>query len=156
MPTWKEPRFRTRVSSLMRSPGPSRILRRVPVTRQPETVQALARGRALFNAGRFWEAHETWEEAWRVEHGPIRLLLHGLIQVAAGCHHVVVTHRAAGAVKLLGSGLEKLETVPDGLVGFALDAFRTDVVRLLELSRSWMRGDCDAVEASRLPRLELQ
>jgi len=128
----------------------------MPVTRQPETVQALARGRALFNAGRFWEAHEAWEEAWRVEQGPIRLLLHGLIQVAAGCHHVAVTNRAAGAVKLLGSGLQKLEKVPDGLVGLALDAFRCDVARLLELSRSWMDGDCDAVKASTLPRLELQ
>jgi predicted metal-dependent hydrolase len=52
-------------------------------TRRPLS-DSLEEGRALFNAGRFFEAHERWEEAWLVETGAARLLLQGLIQVAAG------------------------------------------------------------------------
>jgi predicted metal-dependent hydrolase len=45
-------------------------------------------GVELFNAGRYWEAHEAWEQAWIPDrHGPDRDFYKGLIQVAAGCFH---------------------------------------------------------------------
>jgi predicted metal-dependent hydrolase len=48
----------------------------------------LDRGIGLFNAGRYWDAHEAWEEAWTPDrHGPDRGFYKGLIQVAAGCLH---------------------------------------------------------------------
>ena len=48
----------------------------------------LRRGVELFNQGRYWEAHEAWEEAWTPDrHGPDRGFYKGLIQVAAGCLH---------------------------------------------------------------------
>jgi uncharacterized protein len=123
------------------------------VSLPPFTSEALAQGQALFNAGRFWEAHEAWEAAWRVERGDVRRMLHGLIQVAAGCHHALVTGRAAGAVKLLASGLEKLESLPDDLGALALERFRRDVARTLEAARSWQSGERDQVDACALPRL---
>ncbi len=121
---------------------------------RPNARDALLRGQALFNQRQFWDAHEAWEAAWRVEHGDVRLLLHGLIQVAAGCHHAFVTGRAAGAVKLLASGLEKLEHVPDGLGGLALDRFRPAVVQMLEAARRWERSDIEAMKPSVVPQLE--
>jgi uncharacterized protein len=49
---------------------------------------SLAEGVALFNQGRFWEAHEAWETAWIPDrHGPDRGFYKGLIQIAAGCLH---------------------------------------------------------------------
>ena len=40
----------------------------------PETTRAaLAAGVRLFDAGLFFEAHEVWEDVWRVETGPTRL-----------------------------------------------------------------------------------
>ena len=56
----------------------------------PSTPGALRRGAALFDKGRFWDAHEAWEEAWLEEDGEVRLLLQGLIQVAAGYHKATV------------------------------------------------------------------
>jgi predicted metal-dependent hydrolase len=48
----------------------------------------LERGVELFNQGRYWEAHEAWEQAWVPDrYGPDRGLYKGLIQVAAGCLH---------------------------------------------------------------------
>ena len=46
-------------------------------------MDALRRGAALYQAGRYWEAHEVWEDRWRVAAGGERHLLQGLIQVAA-------------------------------------------------------------------------
>ena len=81
----------------------------------PSTPGALRRGAALFDEGRFWDAHEAWEEAWLEEDGEVRLLLQGLIQVAAGYHKATVQLQPNGCVKLLRSGLTKLEPLPPGI-----------------------------------------
>ena len=42
----------------------------------------------LFNRGRYWHAHEAWEDAWKVEGDPeIRLFYKGIIQTAAALVH---------------------------------------------------------------------
>src|SRR6185503_690713 len=52
----------------------------------------LLRGVELFNAARFYEAHEVWEEVWRSTTPEPKDLLQGLIQVAVGMVH----HRDRG------------------------------------------------------------
>jgi hypothetical protein len=46
-----------------------------------------AQGVALFNAGRWWEAHEAWEGAWRAAEGAERDRWQGLILAAAALLH---------------------------------------------------------------------
>lgn len=81
-------------------------------------TKALHDGIALFNERQFFEAHEVWEDAWRTAAGDERVLLHGLIQVAAGFHKLQCG-QPAGAVALFDKGLEKLAAVgsagPQGL-----------------------------------------
>jgi hypothetical protein len=82
--------------------------------------QQLARGAAHYQAGRFHEAHEAWEEAWRVEpRGPRRALLHGLVQVAAGLLKAR-QGRLQGAATLLTRALGHLWPLRAGLEGVAL------------------------------------
>ncbi len=50
-----------------------------------ETV-LLEKGIGLFNAGRFWEAHEAWEEIWQNHPEDGRFFIQGLIQLAAAFH----------------------------------------------------------------------
>lgn len=70
------------------------------------------RGIDLFNAGRYWEAHEAWEEAWTPDrHGPDRGFYKGLIQIAAGCLHYRRRNRR-GAINKWRSGLEQLRPYP--------------------------------------------
>ena len=58
----------------------------------------------LFNAGRFWEAHEAWEREWVPDRrGPDAGFYKGLIQVAAGCLHYQRGNRR-GAVNKWRSG----------------------------------------------------
>jgi predicted metal-dependent hydrolase len=111
----------------------------MPLSRQTE--ERLARGRELFNSGLYFEAHEAWEDAWREETGPVRLTLHGLIQVAAGMHKATRQNQPKGCVRLLGAGLEKLRGVPEDSCGFALTEFREAIREALERARRWQAGE---------------
>jgi uncharacterized protein len=64
----------------------------------------LVRGVDAFNAGRFFTAHEIWEELWLESVGPEKQLLQGLIQIAAG-YAKAETGVGSGARKLLTRGL---------------------------------------------------
>jgi hypothetical protein len=119
----------------------------------PDTPQRLERGRALFNARLFWEAHEAWEAAWMEEGGDTRLFLQGLIQVAAGYYKAFVQEQPVGCVKLLGTGLDKLRPLDGRFGGIALSAFVTMVERTLVSARAWQSGG-SPIDAREVPRLE--
>jgi len=86
------------------------------------------RGARLFDAGAFFEAHEAWEERWRVETDPAaRRLLQGLIQIAAAFHKLVVSGAPASALRLLGRGVAKLDACPGEIEARGLAAFRDDI-----------------------------
>lgn len=53
-----------------------------------ELPDAVVRGLEYFNAGKFFEAHEFLEIAWRAEKGPIRDLYRGILQVGVGYYHL--------------------------------------------------------------------
>lgn len=125
------------------------------MTPHPGSTQAtLERGLALFNSRRFFEAHEAWEEAWLQERGELRVLLHGLIQVAAGCVKAFDHPRPNGATRLLATGLAKLAPLPDGLAGLSLGPFREEAGRCLLEARRWAAGERAPLEVALAPRLE--
>ena len=119
----------------------------------PDTPARLERGRALFNARLFWEAHEAWEEAWIAEDGDARLFLQGLIQVAAGYYKAFVQEQPVGCVKLLGTGLDKLRPLDGRFGGLALSAFVTQVEGTLESARAWQAGG-PPIDEQEVPTLE--
>ena len=121
----------------------------------PSTAGALRRGAALFDQGLFWEAHEAWEEAWLEEEGEVRLFLQGLIQVAAGYHKATVQLQPNGCVKLLRSGLDKLEPLPSEFLGVQLGSFLSQVQRTLAEARRWQSGELPAFPNQLIPRLAL-
>ena len=68
----------------------------------------LRRGIDLFNAGRYWDAHEVWEHDWMPDRkGPDAGFYKGLIQVAAGCLHFGRRNRR-GTVNKWRSGADYL------------------------------------------------
>lgn len=81
---------------------------------------SLAAGVALFNAQRFWDAHEAWERLWLAAEGPEKKFLQGLIQLAAAYHHVQ-RGTYSGGIRLFDAALAKLgEFAPEyGGVGRA-------------------------------------
>ena len=64
-------------------------------------------GQIAFNRGDFFLAHEHWEEFWHESAGTERIAMQGLIQIAAGLHHLK-EGRSEPATRLLDKGVRKL------------------------------------------------
>jgi predicted metal-dependent hydrolase len=119
-----------------------------------ETELALERGRALYNAARYYDAHEAWEEAWLREEGEARRLLQGLIQVAAGYFKAFAQGKPSGSARLLAAGLEKLAPIPEGFAALSLDPFRERVALCLAEVERWAAGERAGLDPDLAPKLE--
>ena len=74
-------------------------------------IDLLTEGINFFNAGRYFEAHERWEDLWRITKGPLRLFYQGLVQAAVGLHHQ--SHgNLNGARAQITKSLAKLQEYP--------------------------------------------
>ena len=80
---------------------------------------AYLRGIELFNAARFFEAHEAWEELWLTAAGDERLFLHALIQTAAALLHVQ-RGNLKGAASVWRRAQTKLNLVPQEIMGLSV------------------------------------
>jgi uncharacterized protein len=106
--------------------------------------EKFGRGVADFNAGRFFEAHEVWEELWLGAEEPEKTFLQGLIQIAAAFHHQG-RGNARGAQSLLAAGMAKLTRCPDDFRGIAMAKLRQDVERWAGMVRSENRAESRGV-----------
>jgi hypothetical protein len=71
--------------------------------------ELLERGLSLFNTGRFYDAHEVWEDLWReTPPGPLRSRYQGLVQAAVAFHHIA-SGNALGGLGLLPRARHNLE-----------------------------------------------
>jgi len=103
-----------------------------------------------FNAGRFFEAHEAFEDLLDDVEGDERWdMLVALVQVAVGYHKA--THGHPGATRMLALGLEKLAPFAADAGGVALDALRARVAA--DLARARAGDDLAACLAADPPRL---
>ncbi len=68
----------------------------------------LEQGRILFNGGQYYEAHEIWEDLWRLTSGTLKVSYQGLIQAAVGMHHLSNLNEA-GAAGQLHKAIRNLE-----------------------------------------------
>ncbi len=91
-----------------------------------EELAALARGIAQFNDGRFFECHDTLEEAWSGVRGAPRDFFQGLIQAAVGFFHLGNGNRP-GAVTLLRRSLARLERYPARYGGVQIASLRASL-----------------------------
>jgi predicted metal-dependent hydrolase len=89
----------------------------------------LLRGVDLFNAARFYEAHEAWEEVWRSTTPEPKGLLQGLIQVAVAMFHQRDRGRAEVARRVLAKGRRRIEPWRPAALGLDLERLIDDVER---------------------------
>jgi predicted metal-dependent hydrolase len=96
-------------------------------------AEGIRQGQIAFNRGEFFVAHERWEEVWLELKGTERLAVQGLIQIAAGLHHLKAG-RGDPAARLLEKGVTKLssdESTTELLAGLRVTALIRDVAQLL-------------------------
>ena len=114
---------------------------------KPDKEEKFQRGLDQFNHGRFFDAHETWEEIWLPSPEPEKTFLQGIIQVAAAFHHYTRGNRA-GAQSLLRAGLKKLDPFPETHRGLQLEELRA-------AARRWIAALASGNDPGReqLPRI---
>src|SRR5215218_8629192 len=95
-----------------------------------ERERFFGEGIALFNQGRFFEAHEAWEEIWRSTTPEPRDLFQGLIQVAAALHQFLDLKRIDGPRRTLAKARRRLEPYAPAALGI-------DIRDLLEQVGRW-------------------
>jgi predicted metal-dependent hydrolase len=91
-----------------------------------EELRSLEKGIAEFNAGYFFECHDTLEDLWTGIRGPSRDFFQGLIQVAVGFYHFGNGNQG-GALTLLRRGLQRLGKYGDRYCGLELRGLRDEL-----------------------------
>ena len=79
-----------------------------PVLTPARRAELVREGTELFHAGRYFEAHEAWEEIWRSTTPEPRELFQGLVQLAAAFHHLNERKRPDVARRVLAKARRRL------------------------------------------------
>lgn len=92
------------------------------------SLNELQNGLALFNAGRFFDAHEVLEDAWREapRHSPWRRHLQGMVQLAVAFHHES-TGNHVGARSVLERATRNLNGADSSFPDLDLDRLRAEL-----------------------------
>jgi predicted metal-dependent hydrolase len=90
-----------------------------------------AHGLRLFNAGRYFEAHEALEEAWNEESGKVRDLYRGILQIAVVYLHIT-RGNYNGAVKVYERSQKWMQGWPEVCRGIQVGRLRRDAETLIE------------------------
>ena len=120
-----------------------------PLSLSLEERAAFEKGVAEFNAGLFFECHDTLEELWTGIRGPSRDFFQGLIQVAVGFYHLG-NRNPVGAERLLGRSLKRLEAYPSEYGGVDLGTLRAGVVEWRRRLQSEAVSDASPREPPRI------
>ena len=93
----------------------------------PKAIEGLR----LFNAGKYFEAHEELEAAWKDERGKVRELYQGILQ--AGVTYLHITRgNYPGAVKVYGRSMKWLRQFPETCRGVDVERLRNDLTLAIE------------------------
>ena len=96
-----------------------------------EEKQALAQGIILFNAQKFWKAHEVWESIWQNHPEDARFFIQALIQLAAA-YHQLERKIYRGFVIHIRRAQERLELFPATFLGIHVNVLRGAVKKTID------------------------
>ncbi len=119
--------------------------------RDPEVMAQFRKGLEEFNAGLFFECHETLEDVWHGIRGPARDFFQGLIQTAVGFYHLGNAN-LKGAQSQFEKGLQRLRKYEDHFMGIELGNFCRETGAWLEKARTGQEIRCHVRD---LPKLRL-
>ena len=116
-----------------------------PYLQRPESLEGcddhpgplVRQGIEEFNAGEYYECHETLETAWRAESRPCRAMYQAILQLGVALYHLQ-RENEEGARKVLLRALGKFQQLPDRCQGVdiaALHAFAQQLLQALQEGR---------------------
>lgn len=102
--------------------------------------RGLGEGVNLYNAGRFFEAHEVLEDVWLEEEGDDKTFLQGIIKIAAAFHHYGKgTYR--GMRNLLQAGSQMLKPYRPSYRGIELAGFLSQIEAWIPRAAQLVAGE---------------
>jgi predicted metal-dependent hydrolase len=107
-------------------------------------IDPIQAGILAFDRGAFFDAHEHWEDAWRVAREPERTWLQGAIQLAAALHKTR-GGKLASARRLVGRAASKLVDAPSIFGPLDLAEARRIALALAEALDEGRAVDVDAL-----------
>jgi predicted metal-dependent hydrolase len=116
---------------------------------QSEHNGKFRRGLEQFNARKFFDAHESWEEIWLSSPEPHKTFLQGIIQISAAFHHYTCGNMQ-GTRSLLEAGLRRVGLFPAQYSGIHLELLR-------EAARVWIAALAAGGDpgSEKVPRIDL-
>src|SRR5207244_3623206 len=118
----------------------------------PDEKKHFARGIALFNSRKFWEAHEAWEQIWQHHPEDGRFFIQGLIQLAAA-YHQLSRKIYRGFVIHIKQARERLALFPNIFLEIHVAGLLETVnrsVRVIEENENLTEADFSAMEIARI------
>ena len=88
-------------------------------------------GILLFNQGKYFEAHEELEIAWKEERGKVRQLYQGVLQAAVTYLHIT-RGNYPGALKVYTRSMRRLRQWPEVCRGVDVKRLRQDLTAAIE------------------------
>src|SRR3989338_3258784 len=119
----------------------------------PLQQEKFEKGRSLFNEGKFWEAHEAWEDVWKEREEEGRIFFQGIIQAAAAFHLVFVHPRLSGARRNILKSLAILDLFPPSYLKINVDELRSSLKEALAAINASDASPQSRISNSLLPRL---
>ena len=87
-------------------------------------------GLQLFNAEKYFEAHEALEDAWNAEKGQAKNLYRGILQIAVVYLHVT-RRNYWGAIKVYERSLKWLKDIPDTCKGVDIGELKANAQQVM-------------------------
>ena len=106
-----------------------------------------------FNAGLFWDCHETLECLWRATPYPLRHFYQAIIKIAVGLHHAN-RHNAKGARNKLTEGLRLLKPFTPIFLELNTDSLALEVQNWLCALGQGPHVDWLALDKARKPIIQ--
>ena len=97
--------------------------------RLPEAVRE---GISLFKLGQYYQAHESFETAWRNTEAPAREFYRALIQISGGFYRLS-QNRPKAAKKFFNHALKWLAHFPDSHHGFNTALLKDDLNKIIQV-----------------------
>ncbi|PKO05664.1 MAG: hypothetical protein CVU41_11400 [Chloroflexi bacterium HGW-Chloroflexi-3] len=111
------------------------------------------KGIELFNQKKFFAAHEELELAWRDEHGAIRDLYRGILQVGVAYYHIQ-RRNFTGAQKMFVRAEKWLGPYSGNFLGINVGKLKKDATKISRLLRSGQLDDINTSNGTIFPGIE--
>ena len=108
----------------------------------------------LFNKRLFWEAHEVFEDVWRLQEGDVKKLAQGFVQAAAAFSYIE-KRRYESILYLFDKSIEKLSSTIDILPGVNINDLIEAMKKAKQEAQRHGESELEKFDSSLYPSIKI-